>query len=412
MNFFPIVYRLFFFLVDVVTKPFSFCLPHPFSDRRKAHPPNHLPSGQWIWIQAVSLGELLLVPPLVKKILEKKIHIHITTSTTAGCDLLDTLLRTTLNHDLVSGGFFPLDLESSLKPWINAKPKFLILMETELWPNLIRLCKKNNIPIGIVNGRLTFKSTRWIQGLTTNSLSQIDFVVARDHDSKVLFKSLGAPEVHYGGNLKAANILPEPLHKPWQDLNLLWTAQPIWVIGNTISGEEILILNLWKKQKEIQPNLRCILAPRQPNRFDEVEELLKSFHLAYTRASYWKTNSQRIPEDILLLDTVGDLPNLYQLAEFAFIGGGWLGRGGHNPLESLRYGVRTFVGPHYDNFKDLVIPLLRTESLWALPVHELEAQINNLPVLISRDLKPSLKAVFEEFGAALDRTWKVLEPRI
>ena len=412
MNFFQSVYRLLSHLVGAVTGVFSFCLTKPFAERRKASPPQHLPPHQWIWIQAVSLGELLLVPPLVKRMLEKNVHIHITTSTAAGRDLLETLLKTTLKHDLISGGFFPLDLASSLKPWIKAKPKSVILVETELWPNLISLCKKNQIPIGIVNGRLTPKSTQWIQGLTMSSLSQIDFVIARDQDSKALFQSLGAPEVHYGGNLKASNIQAEPLSKPWQDLALLWDTHPIWVMGNTLDGEETLLLNLWKKRKEVQPNLKCILAPRQPNRFDEVEALLRTYHFTYTRASMWIKNTQIAPQDLLLLDTVGDLANLYQVGELAFVGGGWSGRGGHNPLEPLRYGVRTIMGPHFDNFKDLVVPLLGTESLWTVPAEQLQAQLDSLSAPPLKDFDPALQTALKEFGKALDQTWQSLEPRI
>ena len=409
MNFFQAAYVLLSYSIGIAISYFSGWLKGSLGERKNALPPPHLPPRQWIWIQAVSLGELLLVEPLVKKILEKKVHIHITTSTNAGFNLLKTLLSTTLKDDHISGGFFPLDLVPSLKFWMKAQPKSVILMETELWPNLIRLCKKNQIPIGIVNGRLTRKSLRWIKRLTMSSLAQLDFVIARDHESDVLFRGLGAPVVHFGGNLKAACIHPDPLTYPWHDLSRLWNSCPIWVIGNTLDGEEALLLNLWKQRKKIQPNLKCILAPRQPKRFDKVEVLLRSENHAYTRASHWKRNTQILLNDILLLDTVGDLSTLYQLGELAFIGGGWMGRGGHNPLESLRYGVQTIIGSHYENFIDLVPPLLSTGYLAAVSAEQLYDYAYNFQSPVGKELDPSLRTVLSDFEKALDRTWEPLQ---
>jgi 3-deoxy-D-manno-octulosonic-acid transferase len=126
----------------------------------------------------------------------------------------------------------------------------------------------------------------------------------------------------------------------------------------------------------------------------------------------WIKNTQIAPQDLLLLDTVGDLANLYQVGELAFVGGGWSGRGGHNPLEPLRYGVRTIMGPHFDNFKDLVVPLLGTESLWTVPAEQLQAQLDSLSAPPLKDFDPALQTALKEFGKALDQTWQSLEPRI
>jgi 3-deoxy-D-manno-octulosonic-acid transferase len=184
-------------------------------------------------------------------------------------------------------------------------------------------------------------------------------VAARDEASAEAFRRLGAPRVEMGGNLKADLPPPIPLHEGWEPLRRAWAESKVVVAGNTLEGEEALIIDLWSQVRESHPDLRMILAPRQPRRFQDVAALFKARGLKFHRASgIWPGETEAWRDlDWLLLDTLGELPSAYREGTLALVGGGWTWHGGHNPLESSRWGIPTLIGPGYRNFEDLVEPL-------------------------------------------------------
>jgi 3-deoxy-D-manno-octulosonic-acid transferase len=197
--------------------------------------------------------------------------------------------------------------------------------------------------------------------------SRLTLVAARDAESAQAFRELGAPRVELGGNLKADLPDPRPLHGGWEPLRLAWAGLPVLVAGNTVEGEEDLLLAVFDRVRARHPGTRLILAPRQPRRFQEVAGILRG--RPFRRASEpWPPDPGPWEgTEILLLDTLGELAAAYREGTLALVGGGWSWHGGHNPLEPLRFGLPTLIGPGFANFEDLVVPLRRAGLLEVVP---------------------------------------------
>ncbi|HEX9081445.1 MAG TPA: glycosyltransferase N-terminal domain-containing protein, partial [Holophagaceae bacterium] len=319
-----------------------------------------LPAGAWLWIHAVSVGELLLADGLVAALRAQGHRLHVTTGTLAGLTLLTQRLPAWEGGTgRVSGGAFPLDDPAGLEDFLVHPPAAFVALETELWPNLLRALEAADIPRCIVNGRLTEKSLQRGGPWLRRAARRLSLVAARDEASAEAFRRLGAPEVALGGNLKADLPPPSPLHRGWLNLREAWAEDPVLVVGNTLEGEEELVLATWEAARADWPRLRLILAPRQPRRFPAVAEAFAARGLRFRRAaSPWPEAPTPWAEtDMLLLDTLGELPAAYAEGTLALVAGGWRASGGHNPLEPVRAGLPTLVGPGFGNFEDLVPPL-------------------------------------------------------
>jgi 3-deoxy-D-manno-octulosonic-acid transferase len=334
-------------------------LPPGWRLRLEAAPAEDLAPG-WIWLHAVSVGELILAEGVLGWLRDQGYRIHVTTGTPAGLGLLEKRLSI-WNQDAghISGGAFPLDDPAGLNPFFAQPPAAFVALETELWPNLLRELKARGIPRIIVNGRLTERSLRRGGRWMRVAAGRLTVVAARDEASAEAFRRLGAPNVALGGNLKADLPPPNPLHDGWEPLRRAWAQAKVLVAGNTVEGEEDLLVALWLRLRERHPDLRMILAPRQPRRFQEVAARFKAQGLRFRRASNpWPVDPGSWEAcDLLLLDTLGELPSAYREGTVALVGGGWAWPGGHNPLEPARWGVPTFIGPGFRNFEDLVLPL-------------------------------------------------------
>ncbi|MBI4912106.1 MAG: hypothetical protein HY823_05170 [Acidobacteria bacterium] len=364
--------------------------------------------GGWIWLHAVSVGEILVAEGLVRRLLEAAHRIHLTTGTEAGLALLATKGRSWDPEALgLSWSAFPFDDPLGLAPFLEVPPALFVALETELWPGLLMSLAQRGIPAVVVNGRLTERSRGpWIR----SAVGRLALVAARDEASAAAFRSMGAPRVELGGNLKADLPPPPPLHEGWGPLMEAWKECRVLVAGNTVEGEESWIL---ERFSALGPSWRMILAPRQPRRFPEAARLLGDRGIPFRRAS--ETWPESPPgwagTRVLLLDTLGELASAYALGTLALVGGGWGWSGGHNPLEPLRWGVPTWIGPGYSNFLDLVGPLL---GQGLVEVHE-EREIRTMPesVFSSFPLRGSGLGSLEprmppEFSGALEKTWGLL----
>ncbi len=334
-------------------------LPLGWRLRLSAAPPEDLEPG-WIWVHAVSVGELILADGLIGWLRDQGLRVHVTTGTPAGLELLAKRLKGwDQATGRMTGGAFPVDDPAGLRPFLDCQPGAFIALETELWPNLLRELEARAVPRIIVNGRLTERSLSRGGPWLRRAASRLSLVSARDPESAERFRALGAPQVELGGNLKADLPSPAPLHEGWEILRAAWEGLPVLVAGNTVPGEETLILELWRQARTRVPELRLILAPRQPRRFPEVGSLFSHEGLRFHRASgSWPQSATAWREvDVLLLDTLGELPLAYREGTVALVGGGWSWEGGHNPLEPVRWGLPTLIGPGFENFRDLVEPL-------------------------------------------------------
>lgn len=384
-------------------------LPEGWRMRLEAAPCEDLPPGRWLWVHAVSVGELLVAEGLVARLRDRGHRLHLTTGTPAGLALLARRLPVLdAGTGLLSGSAFPFDDLEGLRAWRQARPGLFLALETELWPGLMRALEEDGLPRALVNGRLTSKSLR--NPFARAAARRFDMVAARDAESAEGFRALGSPRVEVAGNLKADLPPPVPLHGGWRHLLSAWSEDPILVVGNTVEGEESMVVALWRKLAEARPGLRLILAPRQPRRFGEVAGLLEG--LPFRRASdpWPEDQGPWADTSILLLDTLGELSRAYGEGTLALVGGGWAWSGGHNPLEPLRFGVPTLIGPGFRNFEDLVEPLLGRSALRVVEAGELPATAGNLlaslPLRGAGEPDPALALLM----GATDRVLAVLDP--
>ena len=405
-------YRLAVSLAGAAARACARGLPAGWQLRLEAEAPD-LPAGRWVWLHAVSMGELLLADGLLGRLREAGHRVHLTTGTPAGLELLTRRLPGwDGGTGLVSGGAFPLDDAAGLESFLQRPPGAFIALETELWPGLLEALEGRGVPRLVVNGRLTERSLARGGPWLRRAAARLTLMAARDEASAEAFRRLGAPVVALGGNLKADLPPPRSLHSGWDRLRAGWADAPVVVAGNTVGGEEDLILAAWSEARAQLPGLRLILAPRQPRRFEAVAADFAARNLAFHRASSpWDEARVWRDVDVLLLDTLGELPAAYAEGTVALVAGGWAAEGGHNPLEPVRVGMPTLVGPGFANFQDLVPPLVASGQVEPVTAGQLAERLR--AALDKASLRPGPPAPLPEaLTGALDRTWNLIAPHL
>jgi 3-deoxy-D-manno-octulosonic-acid transferase len=313
-----------------------------------------------LWLHAVSVGEVLAVSRLVRS-LEAELpaySIVISTTTRTG----QGLARERFGVDRVF--YCPLDLPWAVSAWLNAlKPSLLVLAETEFWPNLLSACFRRNIPVAVVNARISDRSWpryRLLRRIWQPFLSRLARVLAQTQTDADRLKAIGCPAASTTvvGNLKFDVRAAEEAQATNQ-LKALAPNLRFVVAGSTLEGEEAALLETWPKLLQADRQLVLVLAPRHPERFDAVAATLEKSGISFVRRSSWQSLapdrlSMLIPGQIVLLDTIGELASVYSLAAVAFVGGSLVPAGGHNPLEPAQFGVPILMGPHYANFRAIV----------------------------------------------------------
>jgi|SRR5579864_251659 len=316
----------------------------------------HESSRPSIWVHAVSVGEVLAVSELVRAIRREFPEYRVVISTTT--DTGQKLAASRFGADSVF--YFPFDFAFSLRPWLSAlKPRLIVIAETEFWPNFLRLSKGAGAGLVIVNARISDRSLggyrRWKQ-LLQYVLRKVDLFLAQtDEDARRLVEIGAMPEkVLVSGNLKYD--IPPPAEIPVvTELRAALrksSAGPVLVCGSTVEGEEPILLHSFEQALARYPESVMLLAPRHPERFDEVAGLTQESKLIFCRRSQW--NGESLAGGVMLIDSIGELSSLYALADLAFVGGSLVARGGHNILEPAQHGVPILVGEHTENFRDIV----------------------------------------------------------
>jgi 3-deoxy-D-manno-octulosonic-acid transferase len=308
-----------------------------------------------IWVHAVSVGEVLAVSRLILEMRRRFPDHHIVISTTT--DTGQKLARDKFCPENVF--YFPLDFAFAVRPYMQSlRPRLVVLAETEFWPNFLRL-SKSGARIAVVNGRISDRSwrgyRRW-RFFLKPVLANIDlFLTQTDEDRKRLIDIGAAAErIQVSGNLKydVAPPVPPPIVASLRAAFDKAQSGPVIVAGSTMEGEEPLLLRAFEIVRASHPRAVLILAPRRPERFETVGELVKSLGLPCWRRSLW--SGEDLGGSVLLLDSIGELAAVYALATVAFVGGSLIEHGGHNILEPAQYGVAVLVGPHYENFREMV----------------------------------------------------------
>ncbi len=323
-------------------------------------------SSNTIWIHAVSVGEVLASSRVVEELKTQLPGWRIVVSTTT--DTGQKLARERFGADNVF--YFPLDLPFAVRAYLRAlRPKLLILAESEFWPNLLRWAKSSGAAVAVVNARVSDRSLPGylrFHRLLARVMQNIDLFVAQsDEDARRLIQ-IGAPaeRVQVSGNLKfEVKPLAEPaIVVPFAAALDREEIGPLLVAGSTLEGEEVMLLEMFRQVASRYPGALLVLAPRHPERFEAVASLLASSGLRFQRRSQWD-GAKPIAGGVFLLDTIGELASLYQFADLAFIGGSLVPRGGHNVLEPALSGAPILVGPHTENFRDIVEAFRKADAL-------------------------------------------------
>jgi len=313
----------------------------------------HLPG---IWVHAVSVGEVIAITGLIFELRRRFPQHRIVVSTTTATG--QKIARARFGEDSVF--YFPLDLPFAIRPYLKRlRPELIVLAETEFWPNFLRLAHLSGAKVAVANARISDRSLpgyKRFRGIMIRILQDVDLFLAQTDEDARRLQALGAPRdrVEVSGNLKFDAPIPAPppivdnLRLAFEGAN----ADPILVCGSTMDGEEWLLLQAFENILVSHPRAVMILAPRHPERFIQVAELLRKLNVRFWRRSDWK--GEPISGGVLLLDSIGELAALYSLADVAFVGGSLVPKGGHNIIEPAQYGVPIVVGNHTENFRDIV----------------------------------------------------------
>ena len=315
-------------------------------------------AGPAIWVHAVSVGEVLAVGELVAELRLRfpRYRVVISTTTATG----QALAKKRFGEESVF--YFPLDFAFAVRPYLTTlKPRLIVIAETEFWPNFLRLARKSDARLAVVNARISdrswpgYRRARRI-GILGTVLSNVDLFLAQTEEDSRRLRDIGAPveRVQVSGNLKFDVAAPAPpaivasLRSVFQQAG----AGPVIVCGSTVEEEEGLLLLAFQNVLASHPRAVMILAPRHPERFGEVAQLLEQMGIRFWRRSLWGGDS--MAGGVFLVDTIGELASLYALADVAFVGGSLVPRGGHNIIEPAQHGVPIIVGNHTENFRDIV----------------------------------------------------------
>ena len=309
-----------------------------------------------IWVHAVSVGEVLAVSALVKELRRRFPQYRVVVSTTTATG--QKLAKTHFGEDSVF--YFPLDFEFAIRPYFAVlRPGLIVLAETEFWPNFLRVAQVSGARVAVVNARISDRSWpgyRRFRPILKKVLQNVDLFLAQTAEDASRLRNIGAPaeRVQVSGNLKFDVNLPAP-PAIVASLRLSFRqggAGPVVVCGSTVEGEEGLLLRAFENVLASHPRAVMILAPRRPERFGEVAQLLEQLGIRFWRRSLWSGDA--IAGGVFLVDTIGELASLYALADVAFVGGSLVPRGGHNIIEPAQHGVAIMVGNHTENFRDIV----------------------------------------------------------
>lgn len=312
-----------------------------------------LPSS--IWVHAVSVGEVQAAIPLVKRLqqLFPDETIVFTTQTPTGSERVIKIFSDSVVHCYV-----PFDVPLVVNRFIkHINPRLALIMETEIWPHSYAACYKRNIPIVIASARISPRSidsyTRF-KFLFQSTLKQVRLIAAQTSRDARRFELLGAQtdKVKVIGNLKFDFMfVPSNLQEKGREYHELnFKQRPVWIAASTHEGEESLILKVHQNLLIDYPELGLILVPRHPERCGHVESLIQNAGLSY----YKRTDSEaKLDTQVLLVDTLGELPMFYAASDIAFVGGSLVDIGGHNLLEPAALSIPIIVGPHTFNAPEI-----------------------------------------------------------
>ena len=319
-----------------------------------------------LWIHAVSVGETIAVTPLIKALKQQHpdLPILLTTTTRTGADQAARL------GDLVEHRYAPLDYPGAVARFLQQiKPRALLIMETELWPNLLASCGHRKIPVVILNARLSERSCQRYQHIRhffQQMSHSLTLLLCQHHEDAARFKRLGVAEqqIAVTGSIKFDIQLDLKQIEAGEQYRQELNHRPVWIAASTHKGEDELILRAHRQILQQIPDTLLLLVPRHPERFTDVAQLCQNQGFALCRRS--EQRSATSDENILLGDSMGEMAYYFQIADLAFMGGSLVPVGGHNLLEPAALAKPTLIGPHFFNFNDITRQLVEKKACYII----------------------------------------------
>ncbi|MBI4435925.1 MAG: 3-deoxy-D-manno-octulosonic acid transferase [Candidatus Omnitrophica bacterium] len=372
--------------------------------------------GKILWLHTVSLGEALAALPLIQEIRKSfpNVQFAFSTTTKTGRTILEGIRK---EDELLF--YFPFDLSGVVHRVVRTvKPHLFVTMETEIWPNLILVLKKANIPIVLLNGRISkksFRGYRWIRWALKGPLQRIDLFCMQHALDGDRIRALGADptRIRILGNMKFDLVAvrgQETSSDGMRERLGLAKGEKLWVAGSTHPGEEKSLLQIYDGLSKDYPHLRLLIAPRHPERKREVVKLIQTFHREASLVSE-RNKQQGVPSSVLVLDTIGILRSIYAVADLVFIGGSLVPKGGQNPLEPALFAKPILFGPHMDNFQDIVHLFLKEGAVKQVQGEEELAHVTRTLLeneRLGKSLGEKAKKVLEDHQGVVRRYLEVL----
>ncbi len=315
-------------------------------------------SGTVVWVHAVSVGETIAAAPMIRRLLARNpgITILMTAMTDTGLAQAQKMFG-----DQVHYAYAPYDTPGAIRRFLDrANPRILVIMETEIWPNMIRQCRARRVPVFLINARLSERSARGyerIRSLAAPIMRSISWVAAQAEKDAERFRriSVAPAKVAVTGSVKFDVDIPDEVRAASSALRQSLTGRPVWIAGSTHGSEDEQLLAAHRKVLQAHPEALLILVPRHPDRFESVAEKAMREGLSLARRSLGEDPGSA---QVYLGDTMGELMMLYGASDLAFVGGSLIERGGHNPLEPAGWGIPVFSGPFIFNFETIYQRLL------------------------------------------------------
>jgi 3-deoxy-D-manno-octulosonic-acid transferase len=316
-----------------------------------------------VWVHAVSVGEVQAAQPLIRHLLARDGDgVIVTTTTPTGAARLRELFGERVQHV-----YTPFDVPPVVGRFLTlVRPRLVLVMETEIWPNMLAACNDRGIPVVLANARLSARSARGYARLgrfAADTMRRFALIAAQGEDDAARFRALGVPaeRIEVTGSIKFDLRLPASLLDRAEVMRRAWGAnRPVWVAASTHEGEDEQMLAAHRRVRAAFPNALLVLVPRHPERFDRVAALVQRDGVALARRSAGGDCGDDCA--VYLGDTMGELPMLLAAADVAFIGGSLVPVGGHNLLEAAALGVPVVVGPQVFNFAEITRLLLAEEG--------------------------------------------------
>jgi 3-deoxy-D-manno-octulosonic-acid transferase len=367
-----------------------------------------------VWVHAVSVGEVLAAARLIAELQAAlpDYRIVVSTTTQTGQELAKMRLEG------VPVFYMPLDFAFCVRRYLRVlQPRLLVLMESELWPRMLVECERRGTPVAVVNARVSDRSfPRYmrLRALWRPLLAKVSLFLAQGEETEERLRRIGAPSklVKCVGNIKYDVAFRTEPNKIASRLGELLSSGNLIVAGSTLPGEEELLLQAWPNIYRQLGYAALLIAPRHPQRFQDVEELLRKSGptVPISTEAFWK-RGEVVNGTVFLLDTIGDLGSVYELADAAFVGGSMAAKGGHNPLEPARFGVPVIMGPSFENFREIVHAMQANDGIRIVEDRD-ELSKTLVELLTNREAARAMgergRQVFESQSGATARTAEAL----